>query len=419
MQNQDWALVCHSNYGSKGTIAVVRPDKNGFSVAQLPMTQATGKTPAARPYFFGINGDGQAISMDPQSKTVVQSNELPADVFPAYAYLDPAHNRIWFVYDGDEDTGNDPVNCPNGGSSVTVVNRKTGKVLKTLCVGRGHHMTAFSAPSAQHPDVPKLAFVSDLLDGTMCIVGNDESNPDQFLKILKVINLCEPEKENGGQDCVPNNAFPHGILYATSQGKIFSLNNGYGTIVVIDPRTLEIENRYQLKHCSNLLGSAEGRFLVGKGADRKSNPDHVIGKLTVLDASSGDTVAHLDLQDFYPSVYRFSLDGKKLYLTSASTGKGTQFNNLQNTSVQVYDTSKLPAIQLQKTLQVGKASCGRRPIAFAHQGTQISHVFIPNPTDGTLSIFDGNDVLLDTVTIGEPNCEEVLFSFWGDNIYGA
>jgi len=419
MQKNDWTLVCHSNYGNGGTIAMVRPQADGFSVEQLPMGAATGKAPAARPYFFGINADGRASAMDPQSKAVTQHSQLPTDVFPAYAYLDNAHDRIWFVYDGDEDTGNDPVNCPNGGSSVTIVKRKTGEVLKTLCVGRGHHMTAFSAPSVEHPDTPKLAFVSDLLDGTMCIVGNDENKPDEFLKILKVINLCEAEKEDGGEICVPNNAFPHGILYSASQGKIFSLNNGYGTIVVINPRTLEIEDRYTLKKCSNLLGSADGNFLVGKGADRKSNPEHVIGKLTVLDARSGDTVAHFDIQDYYPSVYRFSADAKKLYLTSASTGKGVQFDNLDNTSVQVYDTSKLPAIKLANTLRVGKAACGRRPIAFAHQGTQITHVFIPNPTDGTLSIFDGNDQLLDTVTIGQPNCEEVLFSFWGDGIYGA
>jgi hypothetical protein len=419
MQNNNWSLVCHSDYGDKGSVAIVSATDNGFEVKQVTMSEPTGNAAAARPYLFGIAEDGRAISMDASSKAVSHNDKLPADIFPAYSYLDNTHDRIWFVYDGDKETGNDPVNCADGGSSVTVVNRKTGEVLKTLCVGRGHHMTAFTHPTSNHPDTPKLAFVSDLLDGTMCIVGNDETKPDEFLKILQVINLCEVEKEDGDEVCVPNNAFPHGILFSQSTGKIYSLNNGYGSIVIIDPTTCEIENRYSLKKCSNLLGSADGQFLVGKGADRKSDAEHVIGKLTVLDANNGETVAHHDINDYYPSVYRFSPDGKKLYLTSASTGKGVQKDNLSNDTVQVYDTSMLPEITLSKTLKVGTAACGRRPIAFAYQDKVISHIFVPNPTDGTLSIFNGNDELLDTITIGEKNCKEVLFSFWGDGIYGA
>lgn len=414
MQKQDWVLVCHSDYGDKGSIAVIRQKETGYDVKQIELSESTGESLVRRPVFFGLDANDQAIVMDMINKTVATQNGVPADVFPAYSYRDDEHQRIWFMQDGEKDTGNDTFNCGDSGASVTIATRDAdAKLIKTLCVGRGHHVTSFINTGDQ-----KIAFVSNLQDGTICVVNNDDSS-DDFLSIKKVINLCEADKEDGNADVVPNNAFPHGMVFSKTTGKLYNLNNGYGTVAVINPQTQEIENRFALKGCSNLLDSPDGRFLIGKGADRKSDAEHVIGKLVVLDAETGDALNELAIQDFYPSVYRFSKDGNKLYVTSASTGKGTQKDNLVNTTVQIYDTSNLPALPLLKTLEVGKAECGRRPIAFAHNGNDITHTFIPNPTDGTMSIFDADDQHVDTVTIAEKNCNELLFSFWGDGIYGA
>ncbi len=419
-KSKHWSLVCHSDFGGKGTVAAIEPGENGFHITRIEQAPASGEPAERRPVFFGLDADKQAILMDAVSKQVSHSASLPADAFPAYAYRDDAHGRIWFMNDGDKETGNDTLNCGDQGASVTIVERNDGaRVLKTLCVGRGHHVTLFwQAADNQASRPAKKAFVSNLVDGTICVVGNDDNDPDTFLKIIDVINLAEADKEDDA-NAIPNNAFPHGMVYSAASGKIYNLNNGYGTIAVIDPLSHAIEQRIPLKGCSNLLDSPDGRFLIGKGADRKSDPEHVIGKLVVIDALSGEQLHSLELPDFYPSVYRFSADGGKLYLTSASTGKGAQRDNLDNTTVRIYDTSRLPEIRLLKTLHVGLADCGRRPIAFARQAGQQSHVFIPNPSDGTLSIFDGDDELIDTVTISHPGSKEVLFSFWGEGIQGA
>jgi DNA-binding beta-propeller fold protein YncE len=134
----------------------------------------------------------------------------------------------------------------------------------------------------------------------------------------------------------------------------------------------------------------------------------------------GNTVAELDIPDVYPSTYRFSPDGDKLYVTTASTGKGEQKANLKMDKVLVYDTRNLPEISLFKELDVGIADCGRRPVAYTENNGQTQWVFIPNPTDGTLTIIDGlTDTVADTLTLGEGNIQEVLFSFWNPSIKGC
>ena len=175
-----------------------------------------------------------------------------------------------------------------------------------------------------------------------------------------------------------------------------------------------------MKVSSNLLLSPDGRFLIGKGADRKSDPEHVIGRLSIMDAVNNTLTGTVELPDIYPSVYRFSSDGNKLYVTTAATGKGKQRDNLKLDTLLVYDTSALPAIKLIKEVRVGRADCGRRPIAFIDQGEHGVWVFVPNTSDGTLSILDGAaDRVLETVTLGKPDLVEINFSFWTGLSYGG
>ena len=81
-----------------------------------------------------------------------------------------------------------------------------GSILKTLCVGRGHHVTTFVSPNADHPKVPHRVFASNLLDGTISVIGNDPADASTYLNVVKTINLCEPEKEDDGVMIAPNNA---------------------------------------------------------------------------------------------------------------------------------------------------------------------------------------------------------------------
>jgi len=191
-------------------------------------------------------------------------------------------------------------------------------------------------------------------------------------------------------------------------------------VAVIDPLSNSVETSVAMKVSSNLLLSPDGRFLIGKGADRKSDTEHVIGRLSIMDALSNTLTGTVELPDIYPSVYRFSPDGRKLYVTTAATGKGKQKDNLKLDTLLVFDTSALPAIKLIKEVRVGRADCGRRPIAFIDQGRHGVRVFVPNSSDGTLSILDGaDDSVLETVKLGKPDLAEINFSFWTGLSYGG
>jgi DNA-binding beta-propeller fold protein YncE len=386
----------------------------------MPVAPASGEPPERRPVFLGVDAQDEVLLLDPATQVISRCKAVPADVNPTYAYPEAGEGRLWFSNDGDEDTGNDPLHCGSQGSPVTVVETAQATLLKTLCVGRGHHVTAFAQPSANHPKLPRRAFVSNLLDGTISVVGNDRNDISAFLSVIATINLLELDKEKDQTANVPNHAFPHGMVFSPITGRIYSLNNGYGTVAVIDPRTNTIENRITLSGCSNLLLSPNGRYVVAKGADRKANAEHVLGKVAVIDTARCAVVTELMLKDFYPSTFRFSPDGRKLYVTSAATGKGLQKDNLDISTLRVFDATQLPSLTELTSIKVGRADCGRRPLAFAGDARHHSFTFVPNPTDGTLTILDApSDAVLDTVAIGPGGCQEVLFSFWNGDVSGC
>lgn len=425
MQNEagNWSLACHLDFGGAGKVAVVEHRNGRTAVHAIPAAPASGKAAGYRPVYLGVAHGGRGVLlMDPVSKAVSTAAAMPTDAAPHYAYPEAGTNRWWYTNDGDEESGNDPL-CTGGGATMTVVAagaNGAAEILKSICVGRGHHVPSFTAPSAQHPAMPRRVYVSNLQDGTISVLGNDPADKAGHLAVSGAINLCEPAKEKDGLMQAPNNAFPHGEVYSPVSGRVYNLNNGYGTVAIIDPLRNEIEARVEFKGCSNLLLSPDGRFVIGKGADRKTDPDHVIGRLIVLDAVAGKVAAKLDIQDVYPSTYRFSPDGSRLYVTTAATGKGAQHANLKKSAVLVYDSSALPELRLVRELEVGLADCSRRPIAFLKNGQAIERVFVPNPTSGTLSILDGAGGLLETVRVSEQPVTELNFSLLGaDNIYGS
>ena len=420
----EWSFACHLSGGDTGSLVVVEHRGGKTRVVPVESAAASGLPEGQRPVLIGLAPDHTLLMMDAVTKEVSRHRQLPRDAVPTYAYVDPATATYWMVNDGDKDNGVDVVNCGSGGSPVIVVkglgNTQAPEVLKTICLGRGHHVTTFIAPSPQAPRAPHVVFASNLLDGTISVIGNDPADAATFLRIIATINLSDPRHEDGRREAVPNNAFPHGMVFSPLTGKVYNMNNGYGTVAVIDPVTHAVETTVTMKVSSNLLLSPDGRFLIGKGADRKSNPEHVIGRLSIMDAVNNTLSGTVDLPDVYPSVYRFSSDGAKLYVTTAATGKGKQKDNLKLDTLLVFDTSALPAIKLIKEVRVGRADCGRRPIAFIDQGGRDVRVFVPNTSDGTLSILDGaSDTVLETVEIGRPDRVEINFSFWAGLTYGG
>lgn len=424
-KHQQWSCVCHLSIEGNSSLILIEHDNGSTRVHSVPQAPASGLEEPKRPVLIGLHQpDRSAILLDPVSKRISAQPQVPADAIAAYAYRDPLTDTYWMVSDGDSKTGIDPVSCGQHGSPVTVIDSAgttvPGTPVKTICAGKGHHVVTYTGPSAHAPALPRRAFLSNLLEGSVTVVGNDPADDHTYLKVLDTINLCEPAHEAGHQDRLPNGAYPHGMVFSKVTGKLYNMNNGYGSVAVIDPASNTIEKTAPMKLSSNLLLSPDGCFLIGKGVDRKSDAEHIIGRLSVMDAASGDLVDTVNLRDIYPSCYRFNSDGSKLYVTTAATGKGIQKENSKLDRLLVFDSSALPKLKLIKELQVGNADCGRRSIAFLHADGKDVLVFVPNPTDSSVSVLDGaSDSIIDTIALGTAPAEDFNFMYWRSVLHGA
>ncbi len=415
----NWKTALFQDFGSHSAVSIISSNNGLIKCQTLPTHEAAGRTPNHRAIFLDITADDKLVMMDAESKKISIEDTLPKDAFGIYYYPDNENNIMWATIDGDKKSGCDTLNCnPHSAPVIPIANEGIlPKALKTICLGRGHHVVC-PTPKTSDNSSAKV-FVSNLLDGSMSILNYDKTSP-QFLTLIDTLNLCQSEKENNEFEKLPNNAFPHGMAYSPLTKRVYCLNNGYANINVINPDTLKIESTIEMKISSNLLLSPNGRYLIGKGADRKSNPEHVLGRLCVVDVTTGNMNTILDLPDIYPSTYRFTPDGNKLYVTTAATGKGLQKENLKYDILQVYDTSTLPKLKLIKEIKVGQGDCSRRSIAFLSIDGINQWVFNPNPSDGTLTVLNAHtDEIVETLKVGEKNAKEVAFSYWNSCFYGA
>ncbi len=396
----DFTLGYYSGDRKTGKVCVVKRRNGEVTINCLGVEPESGLEMALKPIFVGLTEEHRFILLDPETKSIRIQSNFPVDAFPAHIYSDPNANRDWFMNDGDKESGNDRLNCGEQGSSVTVIENSTtaaARHLATICVGRGHHQASFAFPSEAAPGVPHTAYISNLKDGTVSAIGNDPQNEATYLKVIATIDLCESDKESDGRSAAPCNAFPHGLVYSKISGKLYNLNNGYGTIAVIDPMTNEIEERLEFKGHSNLFVTPCGRYIFGRGADRKSDSEHVVAKLTVLDAGTHMVMDTIELPDIYISKYYFNRDGSKLYLTTSSSGSPEQAANLRSDALLIFDLSVLPKIKLSAELSLG-ASSGA--LAFHGEGDVTQLVFSSNSMAGALAIIDGEgDSLIETLNV--------------------
>lgn len=397
----DFSVAYYSGDRLTGSISIAQSVAGKIAVKELPLEPASGADTGRKPILIGLAEDHRVVLLDPVSKEIQMKSSFPADSFPAHLYEDPYSSRDWFMNDGDKETGNDTLNCGDRGSSVTVVDRSGSahaEWLGTICVGRGHHQAAFTSPATGASRVPQRAYISNLQDGTISVVGNDPNDSTTYLHVVDTINLCEPDKEDDVSEMlIPNHAFPHGLAFSPYSGMLYNLNNGYGTIALINPVTCAIEERVSFKGHSNMFASPDGRYLIGRGADRKSDPDHVIGKLSVFDVTTKSIVEKLDLTDIYISKYYYNPEGTKLYLTTSSSGNPQQQQNLKADVLLVFDMTALPRLVLIKELKLGQAGA----LAFHAVGGQTQRLFASISSSGELVVLDGQeDDVLDTVTVG-------------------
>ncbi|MFC1749119.1 YncE family protein [Pseudomonadota bacterium] len=409
-KNIDFSLAYYSGDRKTGSISVVRRRAGEVGVHRLDDGAESGLDKALKPIFVGLTENDQAITLDPQSKELSFSDSFIPDAFAAHIYSDPVSTRDYLMNDGDKATGNDTLNCGTNGSSVTVVEdtaSSSAKYLKTICVGRGHHQCNFSYPSEQAPGVPKQAYVSNLIDGTLSVIGNDPEKADTYLQVVATINLSELDKEDFDEAQCPNNSFPHGLVYSKISGKIYNLNNGYGTVAVIDPITNQIEKRIPFKGFSNLFASPCGRYIFGRGADRKSDPQHCVAKMAVFDVTTEEVMDRIDLPDIYISKYFFNVEGSKLYLTTSASGSDEQKANIKNDAVLVFDLTELPKLVLSSELRLGAAT-GTLDFLAPEGKTEL--VFASNSSEGVATLICGeSDEVVETLPVIEAQSHSRLW----------
>jgi hypothetical protein len=392
----DFTLAYYWGNRKVGGLALVQRRAGSVEVRQLPREPQSTLPAQLKPILLGLTAAGQAVLLDPQSKIIRVQSSFPEDAFAAHLYADPNSSRDWFMNDGDKDSGNDRLNCGDKGSSVTVVDKSgsaQASYLRTICVGRGHHQATFAQHMGQGAQVPARAYVSSLNDGTISVIGNDPDDAATYLQVVATIDLCEPDREkDSNAPTVPNTAYPHGIAFSPATGKLYNLNNGYGTIAVIDAASHEIEERIAFKGHSNLFAVPGGRFLIGRGADRKSDPLHVIAKLTVFDPLTKNVCDKIELRDIYLGKYFFNPEGTRLYFTTSTSGSPEQQQNIKADLLLVFDLTALPELKLVAQVPLG-ASAGT--VAFAGQGGVTRMVFASCTEQGAVALLDGvsNDVV--------------------------
>jgi DNA-binding beta-propeller fold protein YncE len=397
---RDFAVGYYAGNRRTGSIAVVRRQGGKTTVQRVAVAPPSRAKPDRLPVFIGLTDDLKVILLDPVRREIQLHDRFPVDAFPAHIYTDPRSGRNWYMNDGDKQTGNDTLNCGDEGSSVTVVENPTradAKWLATICVGRGHHQAVFTYPSEAFPDTPARAWITNLMDGTISAIGNDPADPDTYLKVVATLNLCQPEKEDATEPFVPNKAFPHGLVHSPLTGRLYALANGYGTISVIDPRTAEIERRMDFKGHSNLFISPDGRYVIGRGVDRKSDPEHVAARLTALDLTDGSVTDKADLPDIYIEKYFYNAEGTKLYLNTGKSGSDEQKANIRANVLLVIDLTALPRVRVAREVPLERSTGS---VCHAATDGRTDLMFAADPEMGTVTVIDGAaDDVLETVRV--------------------
>ncbi len=278
---------------------------------------------------------------------------------PVHIYQDPA-GKIWAMNDGTSgvDTINSACNAASVGSVSIIQDAAKGasdpaSLIKNLCIGKGHHKAIFTTS-------PKRAFISNISDNSISVVDNEPTS-GTYLTVISTINLGA-------------GAGPHGFSYSSMSGKVYISAQTAGTVIAVSPSSLTTEIIATTKSGPS-VASPSGQYIAIPGKDTTTDTNHVIGKITILNATT-HAFTTTSITDVSPDHIMFSSDGKRLYVISAQAGTGTQLTNLKQNVLLVYDSSNLPNLTLVTEVKTGDAKTGHRHIASASHGSMM-HLFIP------------------------------------------
>jgi YVTN family beta-propeller protein len=297
--------------------------------------------------FMNLAAANKVATIDPlTAATPVHEANLTTGTRPVHLYRDRNDGEvIWIMNDGDNAAGSttpgdDLINCAaSGGGSVTVVhNSHLGPggspptVLGTTCVlADGHKVAAFAEN--------KRVFVSSETGGEIAVLDGDEASSN-YRKMIARIDLCKSTKEttpcnNESATALttpftPNASGPHGIRWSTLTKKVYSIQEGYGEIVEIDPATLAITKTFDLVGTpyTSYGISPDGKYLLLRG--EATAPQST--KLGVIDLSAAiPAIANLttpELDGTSPGAFKFSPDSRKFYILAGNGATATKKDRL-------------------------------------------------------------------------------------------
>lgn len=352
----------------------------------------------------GVAADtvGSSVALiDPLSgATPIFEDLLQIGERPVHMYRDPTDGEVmWSMIDGNATTGIDSVSATikdtgavvdcstTGGGAVTILhNSHVGSggnvpeiIAKVCLLAAGHKVAAFSSGTG----IPRLTFVSSTTAGEISVIDNQETlsggaaNPN-YLKLIARIDLCDTAKEASRPAPAvcdteeatpltlafsPNNSNPHGIRFSVASKKIYSIQENYRTLIEVDPALVVAgvgNNKAAITRELDLAGkpytsygiTPDGRFLFLRGVDMTTDPDHLLGKLGVIDLTGNPTDPLIideftlpEMTDVVPSTFKFAPNGQRLYMLAANTatGTGNQPVNQRKNLLFAYDSSTFPA----------------------------------------------------------------------------
>ena len=448
------AFVRNRGIGNQNTLSVVGADAQG----NLKIVSTMGGSgefennaledmqfSSGEWVFVNLGVGNKVATIDPLSgATPIHEDNLPTGTRPVHIYRDPTDvKRIWSMNDGDVANGNDSIRCPGGvGTSVTVLkNSHIGSggvppsvVGFTCTLASGHGVTAFSQPIMTDANIPKYAAVTNEKGGQMAFLDNNQASAT-YRSMVARLDLCTNTGQAGltppGAVCdnetstsltVPftaNGSNPHGIRWSKHSGKIYSIQTAYGEIIEVDPKLIVPGPGNHLTAITRRLSLAgrpytsygitpDGKFLFLRGRDITTDPDHILGKLAVVDLTVGGPLAITalpDLLDVVPSTFKFTPDGQRMYLLASdtATGTGNQPVNQRKNLLFVFNPSAFPAAP-QVLAEIGLLPASGHNFDVLVQGAgQTGGVLVSNGTaasTGSVSSFNANNQKIGDLLVG-------------------
>ena len=443
----DKTLTSVALKGDSGNTVVGRIDAAEFENVALGDMQFS----AGEWVFVNITGEispgvriSKVAAIDPLTGAVpIHRVNLGTGTRPVHIYRDTTDGEIiWSMNDGDNAAltltpGDDLINCalPTGGSVTILHNSHLGPgtnpptVEGTVCIlADGHKVSAFSSGAG----VPRRVFVSSTTAGEIAVIDNEPANVGTYQKLIGRIDLCTDAGEvlNGQPICdvnanvantpnTPNKSNPQGIRFSKLTGKVYSIQEGYRTIVEVDPTTLGITNTFDLSTTPyTAFGiTPNGRFLLLRG---DTTPIPTGTKLGVIDlGTAGNPQTDFtipELNGTSTGSFKFSPDGKRFYILAGNAATTTKKDRLF-----AFDASTLaatpPALTLIREILLiaGGDSVGfnaAHNIDVLVQGAgEATYIAVSNRADNSVSIINATDNLIkQTVPVGPLPGAVLLYS---------